>query len=701
MARRGEEKVLQALVLADSFDERFMPLTLDRPRCLLPLCNVPLLDYTLEALAVAGVQEVFVYCVAHAEQIRQWVARSRWASGPMVVRTVSGNDAASAGDALRDVDARALLCGDADFFLVHCADVVTNADLRAALAHHRRLRSSVDRGFALTMVLAQAGPHHAARGPSWPSGPQSFGGADGDGVFALDARTGEVLAYAQPRGPSSAAPESDSESPPEAGETTFGSLDGGRVRARGGRHGGSASSIRVPVSRVAGATLRYDLLDAGVDVCSPSVLALFTENFDYADVRRDLVRGVLASEMLGVRVAAHVLPARGPNGGFAVRARSPAAYDAAARALIGRWAFPLCVSPGDAVVSRAAVVAGSLLGDGAYVGERSRVASSVLGPRVHVGADAVVEGSHVWAGARIGDGCVVRGAIIGDGAVVHPGTRVSPGVVVAAGVVFGGAGVVLPCGTRVAKLGEHVDARCAPSASLGPQSDGVLWGAGEVSPYGIACGGQRIRYADEPLCSEESSGESESEDSLAGGAASLSLYDDDSASLGTSSFGRNAARFAAEAYDLVRHAVSAGYALDNALLELNSLKFSCNATLSETRRVVLRALLAEAMAASGTDGSVTSKAAEAVFEPWAGLLERFARGGAADQAELLAEAAAVCAADSPRALQHVVPVLYKADVVDADAVLEWHAALPQASLTERQVRPFVSWLLESDPESSD
>ncbi|KAJ1504417.1 hypothetical protein HMI54_007029, partial [Coelomomyces lativittatus] len=54
------EEILQAVIIADSFDQRFMPLTLDLPRCLIPLCNVPLIDYTLEFLAVADVKEVFV-----------------------------------------------------------------------------------------------------------------------------------------------------------------------------------------------------------------------------------------------------------------------------------------------------------------------------------------------------------------------------------------------------------------------------------------------------------------------------------------------------------------------------------------------------------------------------------------------------------------------------------------------------------------
>ena len=34
------------------------------------MCNAPLLDWTFESLALAGVQEIFVICRSHAEQVK-------------------------------------------------------------------------------------------------------------------------------------------------------------------------------------------------------------------------------------------------------------------------------------------------------------------------------------------------------------------------------------------------------------------------------------------------------------------------------------------------------------------------------------------------------------------------------------------------------------------------------------------------------
>ena len=67
------EDPLQAVVLADSFETRFSPFTLERPRCLLLLANTPLIDYTLDYLASTRIEEVFVYCSAYADQVEAYL----------------------------------------------------------------------------------------------------------------------------------------------------------------------------------------------------------------------------------------------------------------------------------------------------------------------------------------------------------------------------------------------------------------------------------------------------------------------------------------------------------------------------------------------------------------------------------------------------------------------------------------------------
>lgn len=118
--------------------QRFRPISVERPKVLMPLVNVPMLDYTLEWLAYAGVEEVgcflwpisrstvvaaclsafsgteaceqrlthfqirvqvFVFCCAHAAQIEAYLESSKWTSVPnFAVHTIVSTDCVSVGE---------------------------------------------------------------------------------------------------------------------------------------------------------------------------------------------------------------------------------------------------------------------------------------------------------------------------------------------------------------------------------------------------------------------------------------------------------------------------------------------------------------------------------------------------------------------------------------------------------------------------
>lgn len=57
------DQKLQAILMADSFTVTFRPITLECPKVLLPLVNVPMLDYTIEFLTQNGVLEVISFFI--------------------------------------------------------------------------------------------------------------------------------------------------------------------------------------------------------------------------------------------------------------------------------------------------------------------------------------------------------------------------------------------------------------------------------------------------------------------------------------------------------------------------------------------------------------------------------------------------------------------------------------------------------------
>jgi translation initiation factor eIF-2B subunit epsilon len=112
-----EREVLQAVVIADSFNVRFAPLTLDRPRALIPLAGMALLDHTLNFLEKARVDEVIIFCCAFSKKIQDHVAQSSLCAfnyhhsnntdfvkeGKFGIQFVISQRSLSFGDALREI----------------------------------------------------------------------------------------------------------------------------------------------------------------------------------------------------------------------------------------------------------------------------------------------------------------------------------------------------------------------------------------------------------------------------------------------------------------------------------------------------------------------------------------------------------------------------------------------------------------------
>ena len=70
-------------------------------------------------------------------------------------------------------------------------------------------------------------------------------------------------------------------------------------------------------------SIHNDLIDCYIDICSVEVPALFTENFDYQDIRKDFLSGILESELLGKTVYLEVL-----NSGYAAHISTQQMYNA-------------------------------------------------------------------------------------------------------------------------------------------------------------------------------------------------------------------------------------------------------------------------------------------------------------------------------------------------------------------------------------
>jgi translation initiation factor eIF-2B subunit epsilon len=66
------------------------------------------------------------------------------------------------------------------------------------------------------------------------------------------------------------------------------------------------------------------------------VPSLFQDNFDYEDIRRDFLHGVLTSDLLMKNIYCYVA-----KDGYAARVKDTKSYESISKDILSRWTFPL------------------------------------------------------------------------------------------------------------------------------------------------------------------------------------------------------------------------------------------------------------------------------------------------------------------------------------------------------------------------
>jgi translation initiation factor eIF-2B subunit epsilon len=144
------------------------------------MCNAPLLDWTFESLAVAGVNEVYVMCQSHFESIEQAIQsvalfiviilrlnptshrKSKWSQPPSPLKIHAKYlppAVKSFGDAIRQVDAQGIINGD---FVLVSGDMVCNVRIDEMVKIHKERRKA-DKEVIMTVLVKEAAIDHRTR----------------------------------------------------------------------------------------------------------------------------------------------------------------------------------------------------------------------------------------------------------------------------------------------------------------------------------------------------------------------------------------------------------------------------------------------------------------------------------------------------------------------------------------------------------
>ncbi|GEQ72254.1 hypothetical protein JCM33374_g5941 [Metschnikowia sp. JCM 33374] len=710
-----QDERFQAIVLTDSFETRFMPLTSVKPRCLLPLANVPLIDYTLEFLAKAGVNEVYLMCSSHAEQIQKYIESSRWADNTLfTVTTVMSLESRSVGDSMRDLDNRGLITGD---FLLVSGDVVTNIDFSKVMAFHKT-KKAADKDHIVTMVLTEASPVHRARSTIDPS------------VFVLDTSSSRCHYFQG--------------IPPVDGKKSSISIDPELL-----------DDIEHDFA------IRNDLIDCCVDICSPHVPQIFQENFDYQTLRSDFVRGVLTSDLLKKTIYAYITD----ESEYAARVESWGTYASISQDVLARWCYPLTPDANmventsykyefnhiykeeKVVLAQSCTIGNSTcIGANTSVGASTAISKSVIGRNCRIGANVVIKNSYIWENAVIEDNVIVDHAIVSSGAVIRANASLAAGSVVGFNVVVG-AGQHIPPSTRI--IDKHLERDSFGDDSFGSDDsadesgdDAALSNANDIELVGED--GTGVLYMSEREFDDESESENNSVSNFSGvlyQLSSLNVSDDSIASLTKRKTRRTMHRnsrssrrmsatsmmstdydggvfteeeedeedFNKEAIATVERAMENNHDIDTALLELNTLRMSINVTYHEVRIATVQAMLKRVVHFISTDTLNAKDATAKVFGDWGTLFQRqvFNASEQVDLAQILQDTCVTLDIEYGAVLLFVaLRQLYELDIIEEDNLLKWWES-EESSATDALVKvreltgQFVEWLRDAEEESEE
>jgi mannose-1-phosphate guanylyltransferase len=128
---------MRAILLAAGFGTRLRPITDKIPKCLVPINGKPLIDYWLEQLTKAGVDQFLINTHYLHEQVEAYIEQSEFAS--MVNLVYEKELLLTGGTVIANKD----FIGDEPFMLVH-ADNLSLCDYKEFINAHKNRPSNTE-----------------------------------------------------------------------------------------------------------------------------------------------------------------------------------------------------------------------------------------------------------------------------------------------------------------------------------------------------------------------------------------------------------------------------------------------------------------------------------------------------------------------------------------------------------------------------
>ena len=191
----------------------------------------------------------------------------------------------------------------------------------------------------------------------------------------------------------------------------------------------------------------HNLCDCHIDICAPTVLTLFEDNFDYEYIRKQFFGGILNSEIYNYRVYMDIIEQE-----YATRIVDWRTYHGICKDIIERWTFPLVLDNNSVGLSylynrgniykekdvrigrNVQIVNNTVLGYKVEIGNKCKISNCVIGEMTRIGEKCLIKNCYIFGNCIIGNNCCIQGAIIADNCVIGDNCNVGKGCILSYGV---------------------------------------------------------------------------------------------------------------------------------------------------------------------------------------------------------------------------------------------------------------------------
>ena len=160
MDKKQNERIFQAIMIADNFKNLFGIIESSYSSLLIPCWNTPLLSYTIDFLVANKITELFIFAFEHQKAISEFIESNKSLGIKLILRKCESKP--SVTSAIKELDVKDLIKGDLLFVNGH---VISNIDISKAIEEHQRRRSH-DLPMLMTKLFIKLPLNSVRRNPS-------------------------------------------------------------------------------------------------------------------------------------------------------------------------------------------------------------------------------------------------------------------------------------------------------------------------------------------------------------------------------------------------------------------------------------------------------------------------------------------------------------------------------------------------------